>query len=77
LHVAENGKAFSFGNAGDHPAEGSFVVNMPGSDSMVLTGQFDGHPVNATLRRVDLSDPSKFLLTNEGFHWVTPAPRWR
>lgn len=53
------------------------TLSSQGEDRMSLTGQADGHQVSATLRRVDMSNSTRFLLTNRGFHWVTAIPRWR
>jgi hypothetical protein len=38
---------------------------------MTVAGQLDNHALNARLRRVDLSDRSKFLLINRDPRWVT------
>jgi uncharacterized membrane protein YphA (DoxX/SURF4 family) len=44
-------------------------------DRMTLKGtSLDGHQITASLRRMDLSDPSKFLLINRGLQWVNPYP---
>lgn len=62
----------------DNPAwKAKFTLEPSGSDRLLMTGEADGHPVSASLRRVDLSDPTRFLLYNRGFHWVTSVPRWR
>ena len=39
-----------------------------------MEGDYDGHHVVANLQRVDMSDPTKFLLTNRGMHWVSSNP---
>ncbi|HUI83191.1 MAG TPA: hypothetical protein VL240_03160 [Candidatus Binatia bacterium] len=54
-----------------------FTLESRDGDHMLMTGEANGTAISATLRKVDLSDPTKFLLRNRGFHWVTPAPRWR
>jgi uncharacterized membrane protein YphA (DoxX/SURF4 family) len=77
LKLAENGKSLSFSDLGSKNVKATFTLTNTTPDRLVMTGQFDGHPVNATLHRVDLSDPTEFLLTTRGFHWVTPYPRWR
>jgi uncharacterized membrane protein YphA (DoxX/SURF4 family) len=40
------------------------------SDQMIAEGQLQGQPLSLKLKRVDLSDPKKFLLLNRGVHWV-------
>lgn len=54
----------------DHSRKGNLTVEKPKPDQMVLEAKIAGHRVEAQLRRVDLSDPTKFLLTNRGFHWI-------
>jgi uncharacterized membrane protein YphA (DoxX/SURF4 family) len=54
----------------DHSRKGNLTVENPKADRMVLEAQIAGHRVEAQLRRVDLSDPTKFLLINRGFHWI-------
>ncbi len=62
----------------DNPTwKATFTLEPSGNDRIVMQGQANGHLVSATLHRVDLSNPTRFLLYNRGFHWVTPAPRWR
>lgn len=57
----------------DHAKKGSLTVHYLQADRMVLEAQVAGHRATAQLRRADLSDPTKFLLTNRGFHWVDPT----
>jgi len=54
-------------------ASGTFSITQPQWDHITLRGTFDGRPVAANLHRVDLSDPSQFLLINRGFHWVNDS----
>jgi hypothetical protein len=54
----------------DHSMKGNVTVENLRADGMVLEAQIAGHRVEAQLRRVDLSDPTKFLLINRGFHWI-------
>jgi uncharacterized membrane protein YphA (DoxX/SURF4 family) len=51
-----------------------FTFDNMSPDRMTLEGDYDGHHVMANLQRVDLSDPTKFLLTNRGTHWVSANP---
>ena len=44
---------------------------QPEPEQLTLAGDVDGRPVRAKLRRVD---PSKFLLTSRGFHWINETP---
>ena len=52
--------------------KGSLTVEFSQPDRMILQGDFGPHQVRATLNRIDLSDPERFLLVNRGFHWVNP-----
>jgi branched-subunit amino acid transport protein AzlD len=62
----------------DHPhSTASFTLDLLDNNHMSMRGQVNGQPVSTTLHRVDLSNPTAFLLVNRGFHWVTPAPHWR
>jgi hypothetical protein len=73
----DGGKNLTFSPLGDPRRAASFTLETPDPDRLFMTGNVDGLAVRATLTRVNLSDPSEFLLSNRGFHWVTPAPRWR
>ena len=75
--LSQNEKSLQLVNIDAPQWKGSFTLERLAPDRMSMTGQADGHPVTAILRRVDLSDPTKFLLTNRGFHWITTIPRWR
>jgi hypothetical protein len=44
---------------------------QPEPQILAMEGTFDGHKVQARLRRVD---ESKFLLVNRGFHWINEYP---
>jgi len=47
------------------------TYEQPEPERLTLAGDFDGHPVQARLRR---ADASRFLLTGRGFHWINEAP---
>ncbi len=53
---------------------GVFSTQDPRPGELILTGELDGHRMQVKLRRLDLSDPSRFLLMNRGFHWVNEQP---
>ncbi|MGC2109376.1 MAG: hypothetical protein WA655_07650 [Candidatus Korobacteraceae bacterium] len=56
----------------------NFSYENSDADRMALTGSwFDGHQINADLKRMDLKDPEKFRLMDRGFHWVTDYPHNR
>jgi hypothetical protein len=50
---------------------GSLTFRQPTSDTAVLTGVLDGHPVTVTLDRVD---PGSFPVHSTGFHWIQDVP---
>ena len=75
--LSDGEKNLTYSPLGDPRQTASFSLETPEPDGLLMTGQVNGHPVKATLKRVNLSDPSEFLLANRGFHWITPAPRWR
>jgi uncharacterized membrane protein YphA (DoxX/SURF4 family) len=54
-----------------------FTFDTSRPDRLILDGRFGEHTVNATLTRVDMSDPVKFLLLNRGMHWVNQYPNNR
>jgi hypothetical protein len=47
------------------------TYEQPAADTLILSGDLDGHHIRATARR---AEPSKFLLTSRGFHWVNEYP---
>jgi len=47
------------------------TYEQPEPERLTLAGDFDGHPIQAKLRR---ADPSRFLLTSRGFHWINESP---
>ncbi len=53
-------------------SKGTLTINISQPDRLTLQGEMDGHQVSAVLSRVNLDDSTKFVLTNRGFHWVTP-----
>lgn len=77
LKLEPGQKKLSYAEVGQPVAKATFTLNMPDKDRVLMSGEIDGHEVNAVLRRVDVSDPSEFLLTHRDFRWVTPVPRWR
>ena len=75
--LSQDEKSWELENIDAPQWKARLTLSSQGEDRMFLTGQADGHQVSATLRRVDMSNSSRFLLTNRGFHWVTAIPRWR
>ncbi len=73
LYLQRNQHDFSLWGKEDHLKKGTFVLQDPQPDQMLFSGEVGGHSITARLRRVDLSDPTKFFLTNRGFHWVDPT----
>ncbi len=45
----------------------------PQSDLLYLDGQLDGHSITAKMKRVDVTDETRFPLLNKGLHWVNPT----
>lgn len=76
LKLGQDGKNLTISSF-DPRLQGAFTLEAGDPDRMSMTGHINGQSISATLRRVDLSDTSEFLLTNRGFHWINPAPRWR
>ncbi len=66
-------RSFGFTRPGSTTVDGVFTLSQPQWDHITLDGKFDGRTVSASLHRVDLSDPSQFLLINRGFHWVNDS----
>jgi uncharacterized membrane protein YphA (DoxX/SURF4 family) len=66
-------RSFALAKPGTVNWNGTFTINQPQWDQVSVRGQVDGHQVIANLHRVDLSDPSQFLLINRGFHWVNDS----
>lgn len=54
-----------------------FTFDIAHPDQVTLEGRFGQSHVYADLKRVDLSDPVKFLLINRGMHWVNQYPNNR
>jgi uncharacterized membrane protein YphA (DoxX/SURF4 family) len=77
LKIDNSNRAFTSFDIDNPNSKASFTLVLPDNDHMSMKGQIGGQPVSTTLHRVDLSNPTEFLLLNRGFHWVTPAPRWR
>ena len=76
FQLSGDGKNLTLAPLGVPRQEASFTLETPAADRLLMTGRFDGHPMEVSLKRVNLSDPSEFLLTNRGFHWITQTPRW-
>ncbi len=74
LHLDEQQNKLMFANWGSKHWKGEFSLDNSLPDRMTLTGELDDHPLIVHLRKLDLSDPNKFLLINRGFHWVNPFP---
>jgi len=49
----------------------TLVYQQPRPDVLFVEGPFDGHNVQARLRR---TEPPKFLLLTRGFHWINERP---
>ncbi|HUI83192.1 MAG TPA: hypothetical protein VL240_03165 [Candidatus Binatia bacterium] len=57
----------------DHPKwNARLALDNPDADRMTLEGRFGSQQISARLVRADLSDPQKYPLMNQGFHWVNP-----
>lgn len=67
------GKSFTLSKRKDAYYHASFTFERPDPNVINIDGQAGGQRIQATLRRVDLSDPERFLLLNRGFHWVDPT----
>ncbi len=55
------------------PRRRAMLYLHPQSDLLYLDGQLDGHSITAKMKRVDLTDESRFPLMNKGLHWVNPT----
>jgi len=64
-------KTLEFGKASDKEWKANLTFDRPDSDTLTITGQWEGHDVQAKLKRFD---DSKFLLPNRGFHWISETP---
>jgi uncharacterized membrane protein YphA (DoxX/SURF4 family) len=72
LQIDDDKKTFTLWDV-DHPHwKGVLVFADPESDHMTMQGNLGARSLSVKLNRVNLSDPSKFLLTNRGFHWINP-----
>jgi hypothetical protein len=56
---------------GDPNSKTTLVYRQPQPDVLFVEGPFDGHNVQARLRR---TKPPKFLLVTRGFHWIIDRP---
>ena len=66
-------RGFNFTKPDSTAVKGAFTLSQPQWDRITIQGRFEGRQISANLRRVDLSDPSQFLLINRGFHWVNDS----
>ncbi len=74
LHLDEQQNKLMFAQWGSQRWKGDFSLDNSQPDRMTLTGELDDRPLIVHLRRLELSDPKKFLLINRGFHWVNQFP---
>ena len=51
--------------------KGDFSYSQPDNQHLILRGNLDGNPIVAAFHRFD---PSQFLLTSRGFHWINEDP---
>ncbi len=77
LQLHMDRKRFGLWDPTDTHWNANFTYEMSQPDRMSLDGEFGGHHVTAELKRLDLSDPEKFLLINRGTHWVNQFPQSR
>jgi hypothetical protein len=56
------------------PPIGTLTLTPSGDGTAKLTGEFDGHRVEATLKR---QNPSDFPLMARGFRWISEEPYFR
>lgn len=75
--VTSDQKRLTLSDFTDPYRKATFALEQPNQNELLINGSFDGRAISAVLQRVDVSDPAEFPLTNRGFHWVTPSPRWR
>ena len=74
LQMTPGNPDFTFWPPNDPGWKAQFTLDTPRSDQMTLSGQLSGHHVNVTMHRMDMSDPTQFLLTNRGIHWINDFP---
>ena len=74
LNLDQQQNKLMFANWGSQRWKGDFRLDHSQPDLITLTGQLDDRPLTVRLRRMNPSDPNKFLLVNRGFHWVNPVP---
>jgi hypothetical protein len=77
MQLTDGNKHLTLWAPPDTHSKGNLSVDNSQPDRVTLDGKYEGRHVNATLQRVDLSDPQKFLLLNRGVHWVTDYPHNR
>jgi uncharacterized membrane protein YphA (DoxX/SURF4 family) len=73
LRLDEQQNRLRFADWGSRRWKGDFSIDRSAPDQITLTGQLDDRPLVVHLRKLDPSDPNKFLLINRGFHWVSQS----
>jgi hypothetical protein len=71
LELDEGQKTLSLTKRDDPNWKAVITYERPEPDRLILGGDVDGRRIEAALRR---TDPSQFLLTSRGFHWVNEYP---
>jgi len=74
--LANGGRSISFSKLRDPEWNATFTLQTQEKDRLLMVGEVQGRAVSATLHRLDLSDWSRFLLINRGFHWVNQVTPW-
>jgi hypothetical protein len=77
LRIDLAGKTFELLRPNGQSRQAAFRFEDSSPDRMTVEGEVDGQFIQANLIRVDLSDPSRFLLTNRGLHWINAYPDQR
>jgi uncharacterized membrane protein YphA (DoxX/SURF4 family) len=67
----EQKRTIVLGRRGDPNGKTTLVYRQPRPDVLFVEGPFDGHNVQARLRR---TEPPKFLLVTRGFRWINERP---
>jgi hypothetical protein len=64
----EQKRTLVLGKRGNRNWKTTLAYRQPRPDVLLVEGPFDGHQVQARLRR---TKPPEFLLLTRGFHWIT------
>jgi len=67
LELDEKKRMLVLGKRDDPDWSSTLVYRRPQPDVLLVEGPFDGHKVQARLRR---TEPPEFLLVTRGFHWI-------